>query len=228
MNGIDFYEMITNMSIPVWVINGVIGVFLIATVYLFFERFITYNAASSSSFNFVVALRDTLGRGRVDEAQQAARRFAKSPVARVVEAGLIAYRQGRDALTMQGPEDVGEFDVVDSVNRALERVKERETAGLRKGLGILATVASITPFVGLLGTVIGIINAFGMLSEGGGIAKVGPGIAEALMSTAAGLIPAIIAGVLFNWFTGRVESMVVDMNDVSSEIIDYVLREGRA
>lgn len=224
----DIYEMMMHMSWPVWITNGLIAIMLIATVYLFFERLITYTGASSSSFNFVVALRDTLGRGRVDEAQQAARRFNKSPVARVVEAGLFAYRQGREALAHQGPDDVGEFDVVDAVNRALERVKERETSGLRKGLGILATVASVTPFVGLFGTVIGIINSFGMLAEGGGIAKVGPGISEALVSTAFGLAPAIIAAALFNWFTGRVESMVVDMNDVSSEIIDYVLREGRA
>jgi biopolymer transport protein ExbB/TolQ len=118
--------------------------------------------------------------------------------------------------------------VVDSVNRALERVKERETSSLRKGLGGLATIASITPFVGLFGTVFGIIHAFDLLKTGGGIAVVGPSIAEALYSTAVGLGVAIPAAMAFNYFTGRVESFVVDMSDVSSEFIDFVLKEGRS
>ena len=123
---------------------------------------------------------------------------------------------------------MGEFDLVDSVNRSLERVKERETSSLRKGLGGLATIASIAPFVGLFGTVLGIINSFQKLKEGGGIEIIGPGISEALVSTAFGLLVAIPAAMAFNYFTGRVENMVVDMSDVSSEFIDYVLKEGRA
>jgi biopolymer transport protein ExbB/TolQ len=176
----------------------------------------------------VLALRDYLSKRRVDEALSAARKHNKSPVAKVVESGLAAYKQGRDAIDHQGPEDVGEFDVVDSVNRSLERVKERETASLRKGLGGLATIASIAPFVGLFGTVLGIITAFQLLKGGGGIDVIGPGIAEALVSTAFGLLVAIPAAMAFNYFTGRVENMVVDMSDVSSEFIDYVLKEGRA
>ena len=152
----------------------------------------------------------------------------KSPVAKVMESGLTALLQGREALKTEGPEDVGDFDLVDSVNRALERVKEREVSGLRKGLGGMATIASTAPFVGLFGTVLGIINAFELLKGGGGMEVIGPGIAEALVSTAFGLIVAIPAAMLFNYYTGRVETMSVDMNDVSSEFIDYVLREGRS
>ena len=113
------------------------------------------------------------------------------------------------------------------MNRALDRVKERETASLRKGLGGLASVASVPPFVGLFGTVVGIINAFGLLKHGGDIGTVGPAIAEALYSTAGGLLVAIPAAMFFNYYTTRVETMVVDMNDVSSEFVDFVLREGR-
>ena len=83
------------------------------------------------------------------------------------------------------------------------------------------------PFVGLFGTVLGIINAFQLLKGGGGMDVIGPGIAEALISTAFGLLVAIPAAMFFNYFTGRVETMAVDVNDVSSEFIDYVLREGR-
>ena len=118
--------------------------------------------------------------------------------------------------------------MVDSVNRALERVKERETSSLRKGLSYLATVATATPFIGLLGTVIGIMYAFTLLKGGADIGVIGPAISEALIATAVGLGVAIMAVVAFNFYTARVEAFVVDMNDVSSEFIDYVLREGRA
>ena len=176
----------------------------------------------------MLALRDYLGKRKVDDALKAAQLHNKSPVARVVESGLKALKQGRDALEHQGPDDVGEFDLVDSVNRALDRVKDRETSSLRKGLGGLASVASVTPFVGLFGTVLGIINAFGLLKHGGTIDTVGPAIAEALISTAFGLLVAIPAAMFFNYYTTRVENMVVDMNDVASEFVDFVLREGRS
>jgi biopolymer transport protein ExbB/TolQ len=192
------------------------------------ERFVVFRRASVQNYMYVLQLRDHLAKRKVDDALKAARVHHASPVAKVVESGLVAYKQGREALETEGPEDVGEFDLVDSVNRSLERVKERETSNLRKRLGGLATVASIAPFVGLLGTVFGIISAFHLLSEGGGIAVVGPGIAEALVSTAIGLFVAIPAAMGFNYYTGRVENFVVDMNDVSSEFVDFVLKEGRA
>ena len=86
----------------------------------------------------------------------------------------------------------------------------------------------MTPFIGLFGTVLGIINAFDLLKHGGTIETIGPAIAEALYSTALGLVVAIFAALFFNYYTTRVESMVVDMNDVSSEFVDFVLREGRS
>ena len=200
----------------------------IYTFYAVVERFVAFKKASRQTYSYVLALRDYLEKSKVDEALSAAKRHDRSPVAKVVESGLVAYKQGLEAVEKQGPGDTGEFDVVDSVNRALERLKERETSSLRKNLGGLATVASIAPFVGLLGTVLGIMNAFGLLKGGGGIDTIGPAIAEALIETALGLVVAIPAAIFFNYFTGRVEHMVVDMSDVSSEFIDYVLREGKA
>ena len=176
----------------------------------------------------MLALREHLAKRRVDDALKAAQLHSKSPVAKVVEAGLKALKQGREALQNEGPEDVGHFDIIDSVNRAIDRVKERETSNLRKGLGGLGSTATVTPFVGLFGTVLGIINAFGLLKNGGSIDTVGPAIAEALVSTAFGLLIAIPAAMFFNYFTTRVEHIVVDMNDVASEFIDFVLKEGRA
>lgn len=220
-------EMWASMSIPVKANTIFMVLMSIWSVYVIVERWLMFRNASRQSYSYVLALRDYLTKRRVDDALKAARLHQRSPVAKVVESGLVAYKQGREALENEGPEDVGDFDLVDSVNRALERVKERETANMRKGLGGLATIASIAPFVGLFGTVLGIISAFQLLSGGGGIDAVGPGIAEALISTAFGLLVAIPAAMFFNYFTGRVENMVVDMNDVASEFIDYVLKEGR-
>jgi biopolymer transport protein ExbB len=177
----------------------------------------------------VQALGEYLRQHKVNEALTAARGSNKSPVAKVMESGLAALLQGREALTTQGPADVGDFDLVDSVNRALERVKERETRNQRRGLAVLGTTAAATPFIGLLGTVVGILGTFQMLKGGTvTINEIGPKISEALVSTALGLGVAIIAAMSFNFFTARVEQFVIDMNDVSSEFIDYVLREGRS
>jgi biopolymer transport protein ExbB/TolQ len=218
----------TSMSIPV---KGTLIFMLLMSVfslYVVIERYITYRQGMTQSMSYVLALRDYLAKRKIDDALRAAQLHGKSPVARVVENGLKALKQGKEALHTEGPDDVGDFDLVDSVNRALDRVKERETSGLRKGLGGLASVASVTPFIGLFGTVLGIINAFDLLKHGGTIETIGPAIAEALYSTALGLIVAIFAALFFNYYTTRVESMVVDMNDVSSEFVDFVLREGRS
>jgi biopolymer transport protein ExbB/TolQ len=202
----------------------IMGVYMLAII---IERAIRFYNGSKQSFDYVVALRQHLQRGNIEGAITAAKSYQWSPIAKVMEAGLTEYRNGLHALKTEGPEEIGEFDIVDAVNRALERVKERETTNLRRGLGGLATVASAAPFVGLLGTVIGIINAFSNLSGGGGMDVVGPGISEALVNTAVGLGVAIPAAIFFNFFTGLVERFVVDMNDVSSEFVAYVLREGR-
>jgi biopolymer transport protein ExbB/TolQ len=224
----NILQQLKDAGIVVQLITAFMLVLSIWTVYAVIERFVAFSKASRQTYSYVLALRDYLEKRKVDEALTASKRHNKSPVAKVVEAGLLAYKQGLQARETHGAGEVGDFDIVDSVNRALERVKERETSALRKNLGGLATIASITPFIGLLGTVVGIIGAFEKIKGGGGMDVIGPSIAEALIETALGLVIAIPAAMAFNYFTGKVETMVVDMSDVSSEFIDYVLREGRA
>jgi biopolymer transport protein ExbB len=227
--GLDLVELWSNMSIVVKIITVMMILMSVFMFYVITERLLTYSAASSQSIRYVQALGQYLRQHKVSEALQSARGANKSPVAKVMESGLTALLQGREALKTEGPDDVGDFDLVDSVNRALERVKERETSNLRRGLPYLGTVASATPFIGLLGTVVGILGTFQLLKGGSvTINEIGPKISEALVSTALGLAVAIIAAMSFNFFTSRVEQFVIDMNDVSSEFIDYVLREGRA
>ncbi len=202
--------------------------FIIAMT-LTIERFMLYRKAKTQSINFIMLLRNFLQERKLEEAVQAAQQNPNSPIAKVVGAGMSEYIQGLEALEEEGPDDVGDFDLVDAVNRQMERAKERETASLKRGLTMIATTGSTAPFVGLLGTVVGIISAFQGLSGdgGGGLSSVAGGISEALFATAVGLLVAIPAVMMFNAFNSRVEGFQIDMNDVASELIDYVLKEGR-
>jgi biopolymer transport protein ExbB len=202
--------------------------FLVALA-IVIERLIAYSKAKRQSISYIMLLRTYLQERKMQEAVASAQQHPVSPVAKVVGAGLREYLEGLEALREEGPDDVGDFDLVDAVNRQMERAKERETANLKRGLTWLATVGSTAPFVGLFGTVVGIINSFqGLAGDGGGgLGAVAGGISEALVATAVGLVVAIPAVMAFNAFNGRVEAYQIDMNDVASELIDFVLKEGR-
>lgn len=210
------------------VLIGLVIMFIIALA-IIFERLRTYGRAKRQSINYIMMLRTYLQERKIQEAVKGAEQHPDSPVAKVVGAGLREYLEGLEALREEGPDDVGDFDLVDAVNRQMERTKERETANLKKGLALIATTGSTAPFVGLLGTVVGIINSFQGLSSdgGGGLSSVAGGISEALVATAVGLLVAIPAVMAFNYFNSRVEGFQIDMNDVASEVINFVLKEGR-
>ncbi len=202
---------------------------LLISLAIIYERMRAYSKAKRQSISYIMQLRTFLQERKIEEAVAAAQAHTDSPVAKVVGAGLKEYLEGLEALREEGPDDVGDFDLVDAVNRQMERAKERETASLKRGLSFLATTGATAPFVGLLGTVVGIINAFqGLKGDGGGgLSSVAGGISEALVATAVGLLVAIPAVMLFNAFNGKVELYQIDMNDVASELIDFVLKEGR-
>jgi biopolymer transport protein ExbB/TolQ len=227
MGEFSFVEMWSKMGLLAKGVNVSLILMSLWSLGVIIERFFAYSAASSQSLSFVLALREFMTKGNIQGAVSSAKEHTKSPIAKVMYAGLTEYSQGLEARRSTGPREVGEFDMVDAVNRALERVKERESSNLKRGLGSLATISSAAPFVGLFGTVVGIINAFQSLKDGGGMDVIGPGISEALVTTAVGLAVAIPALWMFNYFTGRVEHFSVDMNDVSSEFVDFVLKEGR-
>ena len=228
MQNFSLVNMVKEMGWPARTVGIILILMAIYFLAIALERFFTFAKARSRSLEFVLGLRDRLRTRDVKAASMLAKSPPQSPIARVVAAALDEYQEGLTALSSKGPEDVGEFDVVDAVNRALERVKEREIADLRRGLSGLATIASAAPFVGLFGTVVGIITAFQkMATEGGGLNAVAGGISEALVTTAAGLAVAIPSVMVFNYFTNRVDDFIVDMNDVSSELVSFVLKEGR-
>ncbi len=210
------------------VLIALVVMFMVALA-IIIERLRAYGRAKRQSVAYIMQLRTLLEERKIEDAVAAAEAHPDSPIAKVVGAGLREYLKGLEALHEEGPDDVGDFDLVDAVNRQMERAKERETANLKRGLNWLATTGSTAPFVGLLGTVVGIINSFQGLSDdgGGGLSSVAGGISEALVATAVGLLVAIPAVMLFNAFNGKVEAYQIDMNDVASEFIDFVLKEGR-
>ncbi|MSP61298.1 MAG: flagellar motor protein MotA [Myxococcales bacterium] len=214
-----------------WPARFILIILLIMSVYFLavaVERLLKFTKARRLALEFVLGLRDKLKARDIKGTIALARVEPRSPIAVLVGSALEEYEEGMDATHKKGPDEIGEFDIVDAVNRAIERSKEREIADLRRGLSGLATIASAAPFVGLLGTVLGIITVFGkMKTEGGGIQAVAGGIGEALVTTAFGLLVAIPSVMVFNYFTNRVDDFIVDMNDVSSELISFVLKEGR-
>lgn len=229
MGSLSFVEMWGAMGGLARAVVFVLAIMSMYSLYVSGDRLVTFVRARGRSINFVRGLASALKQHNVGEALSLAQSTPQPPIARVVAAGLNEYVQGVQALRAQGPMDVGDFDIVEAVNRAIDRVKEREIADLRRGLGALASIASAAPFVGLFGTVVGIINAFHSMAESGqgGLASVSAGISEALVVTAFGLLVAIPAVMLYNYFTNRVDDFVVDMNDVSSELLSFVLKEGR-
>src|SRR5436305_10337355 len=115
---------------------------------------------------------------------------------------------------------------IEASKRALERAEAIVHAELKRGISSLATIGSTGPFVGLFGTVVGIINAFkGISSEKStGLGAVAGGISEALVTTAVGLFVAIPAVWMYNYFSGRIEAFDVEMGNSSSELVDYFLK----
>ena len=183
------------------------------------DRALAFSAARSQSRAFAPAVAGALKDGKIDEAIKVADRNKKSHLAKVVSAGLQEFRAHTDSADLPGEE-------MEASRRALERAEAIVHAELKRGLSGLATIGSTAPFVGLFGTVVGILNAFsGIASKHAtGLAAVAGGISEALVTTAIGLFVAIPAVWMFNYFTGRVEAFDVEMENSSSELIDYFLK----
>ena len=183
------------------------------------DRFIAFNAARKQSRAFAPAVAGALREGKLDEAIKIADRYNKSHLAKVVVAGLQEFRAHQMSSDIPGEE-------IEASKRALDRAEAIVHAELKRGISSLATIGSTAPFVGLFGTVVGIINAFKGISteKSTGLGAVAGGISEALVTTAVGLFVAIPAVWMYNYFTGRLEAFDVEMGNSSSELIDYFLK----
>ncbi|MEP6925336.1 MAG: MotA/TolQ/ExbB proton channel family protein [Pyrinomonadaceae bacterium] len=218
--GFTIGEMMKKLGPVGW---GVIILLFIMSVYAIavaVERLLTFRAAKEQSRQFAPRVAQALKNDRIEEAISISDKHKKSHLAMVVSSGLQEFRAHEGNSDISGEE-------IDASKRALQRAVAIKTAEFKRGLSGLATIGSTAPFVGLFGTVFGIINAFqGMKNaETAGISAVAGGISEALFTTAMGILVAVPAVWLFNYFTSKVQGFVVEMDNSASELIDYFIKQ---
>ena len=219
----NFLQMFIDSS---WIGKSVILILTGLSIYsiaVMIDKFRSYKAARDESLQFLPLFVKNLKDSNFQGALDAARKYKKSHIAKVVSAGLIEYDNDKAELK-------DSHDLVGAVGRALDRAVSLTSAEMKKGTGGLATIGSSAPFIGLFGTVIGIVNAFtGIAASGsGGLAAVSAGIAEALITTAFGILVAVPAVMAFNYFTTRLERFQIEMSNSSAELLDFFLKKHEA
>ncbi len=220
--GWDARALWNQMGVPAKAV--VVTMFLMSaySIGVMIDRLLTYSAARKQSRQFAPAVAGALREGKLEEAVKIADRYKKSHLAKVVVAGLQEFQAHQISAEIPGEE-------IEASRRALERAEAIVHAELKRGISGLATIGSTAPFVGLFGTVVGIINAFKGISteKSTGLGAVAGGISEALVTTAIGLFVAIPAVWMFNYFTNKIESFDVEMGNSSSELIDYFVKRSQ-
>jgi biopolymer transport protein ExbB/TolQ len=222
--GLNLIDMWNQMT---WVAKAVAFVLFFMSMWSFgvaIERIYTFSQARKQSKLYAPQVAKHLKDGRLKDAiaLSTSKNFRYSHLAKVVLAGLQEYQFQQEA-----GGGLSRDDLVDSVRRSIQRATALTQSDLKKGVNSLATIGTTAPFVGLLGTVVGVINAFvGIAATGsGGIGAVSAGIAEALVETALGLLVAIPAVWFYNYLTGRLDYFNVEMDNSSSELVDYFIKK---
>lgn len=195
----------------------------VITVYLFIERQLVFARARTKSREVAPKLADLLKNGNIKDALALSNKkdYKGSHLARVTSAGIQAFIEGKEAKLS--------FDAqIDTASRGSVRAQTMFDQELRRGLNLLATIATSAPFIGLFGTIFGIINAFrGMqLTGSGGIGAVAGGISEALVTTAIGIGVAVLALWCFNTLNSKIEIYDAEMSNTSSQIVDFFIKSG--
>jgi biopolymer transport protein ExbB/TolQ len=207
-----------SMGLFARIIVIVMGVMSISSLVVAAERIVVFMKSNGDSKSFAQKMGGILAKGDLQTALNTKLDKNVGHLGRVIGAGLTALRINNNS---------GRDIAIESVARALERQAQREVQSFKRGLGVLATVGSTAPFVGLLGTVMGIVNSFQSMAKtgSGGLGTVSAGIAEALVTTAFGLLVAIPAVMLYNFLQGWVDARAVDISESSNEFLDVVSRQ---
>jgi len=210
-------DIITHMGAPAIAVAGTLLLMALASLAVFFERLYAFNRSRAVSRQFAARARELLAKGHPEDLITAAEEKAMRPshLARMMAAGAKTY-------TAMKARRRSALPPVEATRRELARQSEVLNADVRRGMGVLASVGSIAPFVGLLGTVLGIITSFqGIAKEGsGGLGAVSLGIAEALYETALGLVVAIPAVLMFNWLSAQADSLMLALDQARGEFVD--------
>lgn len=205
-----------------WFAKGIIFILLIMSIWsmsVFVKKWWDLRRAQAETRKFAPEFSQFLEEDNISEAINLSERYKKSHVARVLGGALTEVKP----LIQDGSVSVND---INSAERAVEREMLMTLTDMKRGNGILATVGATAPFVGLLGTTMGIVNAFqGMAVSGsGGIGAISAGVSEALLTTAFGLLVAIPAVWGFNYFQVKIENLAAEMTYTSKEFIDYLIR----
>jgi biopolymer transport protein ExbB/biopolymer transport protein TolQ len=208
------------MGLGARLIAGTMVAMSLASIVIVCERVAVLVRSNRHSIAFAQKLAELLGEGDIDRAVAWEKPQDVGHLGRVLSAALGVYQ-----LSPKNDEDF----TFESVARVLERQAQREVHNMKRGIGVLANVASTAPFVGLLGTVLGIVNSFEMMAEtgSGGLSTVSSGIAEALATTALGLLVAIPAVGAYNGLQAWIDARAIDIAEASNELLDLMARHLR-
>ena len=215
-------ELWEHLGWPAIVVASVLGIMGVASLAVFVERLWALRRSRSASRAFAAGAARTLRPGTIDQVLAEAERLDGGHLPRLVHFGLTMYRDAQGGLDGPG------LTPVESMRRELQRRVDELVADLKRGLPLLASVGSVAPFVGLLGTVLGIIAAFRGIAEtgSGGLSAVSAGIAEALVVTALGLAVAIPAVLAFNYLATQISRDQLALTNAAGQLIDRIERWG--
>ena len=214
-----FTELLGHVGLFGGAVMVCLAVLSIFSVGVIVDKHRRFRLAWRESQAFKPVFKKFLHGGKLQDVIDSVPRHQNSYVAQVAAAGLLEY----DGVRKSGGDPAGSLELVTS---ALRDSMSETLIQLKGGLGFLATIGSTAPFIGLFGTVVGIINAFRNIAAtgSGGMSVVSGGIAEALVSTALGIFVAIPAVVAFNSFTGKIETFHVEMNRASSQLVNCLFK----
>ncbi len=215
----NILKLIGEASIIVQIILLILVFFSVFSWAIIIFKRKSFRSGAAHSRKFLSAFRKSKNLADVGEA---ARKYKLSPMAAIFNSGFreLAY------LTKSNPKPSLTAEKIETLNRALQKASNQEIARMERLMSFLATTGSVTPFIGLFGTVWGIMDAFTRIGivRSASLVTVAPGIAEALIATAVGLFAAIPAVIAYNFFLGRIKDVITEMEDFTFEFIGIVER----
>ncbi len=214
---IDLLEIWANMPLLVRGVVLVLTLQALASIYVLIDRLILLGVSGGRSRKFAAEGGAKLANNELEAALAIAKKHDKSHLANFIETGIATFLARRK-------DGHSRAKAAEFTQRALERKGENLSESLNRGLTVLASTGSTAPFIGLLGTVLGILNAFRLIGEeaSGGMGTIGPAIAEALIVTGYGLLVAIPTVLLFNWLSGRIAKYEASLANAGSELVDQL------
>jgi biopolymer transport protein ExbB len=216
--GFSLIEIWHTMGIMAKLVALSLIVMAVASLTVVFERLFYLRRTGKQSVLFAKQASPIVAEAKFEDLVPLAEQYPKSPLARLIKMGANHY------IAHLFEDERAGLDPVEATKREMHRQGETISAELRSGMGLLASVGSVAPFVGLFGTVVGIITAFeGIAKTGsGGLGSVSAGIAEALLVTALGLCVAIPAVLFFNYLSAKIDRVELKLTNAAGEFLDEV------